>query len=79
MVHVNVVFVNLCTRLTKFASYAAHTSQTKAEIYQENPTCSENVANNTVTSTLRMPSHNKVTCSENIAYATTKTVKERST
>ena len=43
---------------------------------QDNLTCSENVAYDSLSNTLKMSSQFKVTCSENIAYATVEKVRE---
>ena len=43
---------------------------------EENLTCSENVAYDTASNTLRMSSQAKVTCTENIAYSTVKKPKD---
>ena len=45
---------------------------------QDNLACSENVAYDTASSTLRMSSQAKVTCTENVAYSTVKEPKDDS-
>ena len=54
---------------------AIHSSQAMSTNVQESVACSQNVAYDTVSSTLKMPSQDKVTC---IAYATVKETKEDS-
>ena len=60
-------------------TYVAHSSQSVMVIYRDNPTCSENLVQDTSSNTLSITSQAKVTCSENIAYATVKKRREDST
>ena len=58
--------------------YAAHSSQVVVMNYQGSESFTENVAYNTVSHKLRMPSPANMNYSDNIAYSTTRECKEDS-
>ena len=61
-----------------FDFFTAHSSQSVALAAEDKLTCSENVAYDTASNTLRMFSQAKVTCTENIAYSTVMESKDES-